>query len=472
MLFRRSRGEESARLSELEPAHRALAEGRYDVAFELLENAARRPWGRSTQAVYWLHLAAVYALYGSDGLDNGSFALRKALSVDAKAVQHPLYQALYWEFAAYRGDPAVDIKRGVRPIPAQNDPVASYHAASALCTAGALKTACRYLSELDHDALPLYLVWRRWSLLGQAQERLGHYRPAADSFRAAIEGSSGNERAAEQLSLANCLLELNQPNEARSLLAAVEQHLLVQDELAFMRYLEGRCDLELDNPNRALTLFREAQALEGERETFNLVYALGQCLVALGRFEEAAAVLVRAVESAPVELRPFAQHEYAYALIESERFDEAEDQLGEVLADPSYPHRAEAFADLADVLVKRGDFDRARRVAEQAIDMGATAPACLTLGSIAYEYFRLDEAIGWYEKAVSASLIGSPTWINAQQLLADVYAQLGPEAAEQLLLHSRAALEHTGAHSDWYLPLRMYLSRANQWLGGHDRLLN
>ena len=473
MLFRRSRTEEGPRLSELEPAHQALAEGRYDMAFALLESAARRPWGRPTQSMYWLHLAAVYALYGTEGLDNGLFALRNAVSASAKTVQRPLYQALYWEFAAYRGDPAVDIKRGVRNIPPLNDPVASYHAASALCTAGALKTASRYLMDLEDDSLPLYLVWRRWSLLGQAQERLGRYREAADAFRKAVEGSSGNEQAAEQLSLANCLLELDDPDSARSLLDRVDEQLLVQDERAFMRYLEGRAELELDNPNRALALFQEAQALDGdEASSFNLVYALGQCLVALGRFDEASGVLIHAVESAPVEHRPFAQHEYAYALIESERLQEAERQLEEVLADPSYPHRAEAFADLADVLVKGGDFDRAQAVAEQALDMGATAPACLTLGSIAYEYFRLDEAIGWYEQTVSASQPGSPTWVNAQQLLADVYAQRGPEVAEQLLLHARAALEHTVVHSEWYLPLQEYLARAQAWLGGHDRMLN
>jgi hypothetical protein len=473
MLFRRGRGDVASRLSELEPAHEALAEGRYDVAFALLESAARRPWGRPTQAIYWLHLAAVYALYGLEGLDNGTFALRNAVSADAKAVQRPLYQALYWEFAAYRGEAAVDVKRGVREIDGEGDPVANYHAASALCSAGALKTASRRLSELDDAALPRYLAWRRWSLLGQTQERLGRHEEAALAFEAAAAGSSGSERAAEQLSLASCRLELDDPAAALELLSSVDEQLLVQSERAFKRYLEGRSELELGNPNRAIELFREAEALESdEQHTFNLRYAHGQSLVAVGRFAEAAEVLVDAVESAPSEHRPFAQHEYAYALIESDRLDEAEHQLEEVLADPSYPHHAEAFADLADVLVKRGDYDRGRSVAEQALDMGVTAPACLTLGGIAFEYFRFDEAIGWFEQAVSASQPGTPNWINAQQLLADIYAQRGPEAAEQLLIHARAALEHTPEHNDWFLPLTGYVERAQGWLGGHDRLLN
>ena len=473
MLFRRSRSDGPARLSELEPAHKALAEGRYDIAFAVLESAARRPLGRPTQAIYWLHLAAVYALYGMEGLDNGLRALRSAVNADPKTVERPLYQALFWEFAAYQGDPAVDIKRGLREVSSgQQDAVAVYHAASALCAAGALKTSSRMLRELDGSRLPQYLLWRRWSLLGQAQEQLGKFEEASEAFQRAVAGSSGGEQAAERLSLANCLLELGEAHAAEEQLSGIEETILGQEERAFKRYLEGRSQLEQDNPNRALQLFTEARALDqGERASFNLEYATGQSLVAVGRFEEASKALARAVALAPVEHRPFAQHEYAYALVEAERPSDARAQYEEVLADPSYPHRAEAFADLADVHHKIGEYEEAQAAAEQALELEATAPACLVLGNLAYEYFRFDEAIGWFEQVVSASTAGDPAWVSAQQLLAEVYSQQGPEAAEQLFLHANAA-SSTPIPQRLVSPLSDHLKRAQEMLGGHSRLLN
>ncbi len=131
------------RQADLEPAQRALAEGQYDVAFALLEDAARRPYGRAAQGQYWLHLAAVYALYAEDGVENGTPALRQAVAADPNLAENPLYRALYWEFAAYRGGSVGDVKRGIRQVPASAEPVAAYHAGSALLGAGAPKSAAK-----------------------------------------------------------------------------------------------------------------------------------------------------------------------------------------------------------------------------------------------------------------------------------------------------------------------------------------
>ena len=151
---------------------------------------------------------------------------------------------------------------------------------------------------------------------------------------------------------------------------------------------------------------------------------------------------------------------------------EREGVLAEVVSDPSYSHRAEALADLADVRFRRGEFETAETLAEQALELGATAPACITLGNIAYEYYRMEEAASWFEQAVSASAAGDPFWVSAHQMLADVYAQMGEEHAEQVLLHARAALEHTDSASEWYLPLTQFVDEAKARLGGFDRLLN
>lgn len=468
MIFRRSP------LSELEPAQRALAQGRYEVAFALLENAARRPAGRSTQAVLWLHLAAAYALYGLDGVDNGLVVLRSAVHADPNIAQHALYCALFWEFAAYRGDPVGDVKRGVKAVIGGDDPIARYHAGSALVAAGAPKTAARTLSGLGDADLPTHLVWRRWSLLGQAYEQLGDWPGAAEAFGVSARLAGGAEREAERLSLASCQLELGDAAEAKSTLDVIDESLLSQEERAVKCYLEGRANVDLGNPNRALELFTEARALEdpAEEPSFSLLFATGQCLASLGRTREAEWELERAVAHAPLEHLPFARHEYAFALIESERLDDARDTLEEVLGDPGYPHRAETFSDLADVLFRMGQFDEAEVVARQALELGATAAACLTLGSIAYDYFRLDEAVSWYEQTISASRPGEPSWVNAQQLLADVFAQQGEEAVERLLRHASAALMYTDPGSDWFLPLQRYCDQAQDWLGGNTRLFN
>jgi tetratricopeptide (TPR) repeat protein len=129
--------------------------------------------------------------------------------------------------------------------------------------------------------------------------------------------------------------------------------------------------------------------------------------------------------------------------MESDAFDEAVPLLEEVLSDPRYPHQGEALADLADVRLRAGDFEQAQSDAERALDLGAVAPACLVLGALAFEYYHLDEAVRWYEQALAASQVGDPVWVAAHQMLADVHAQRGDGAADRVLRHALAALEHT-----------------------------
>lgn len=458
----------------LEPAHSALAEGRYEAAFAMLEGAARRHGARAAGARYWLHLAACYALYGSEGLEGGVPALRAAVAADPNLGDDPLYQALYWEFEAYRGGAASDVKRGLRTRgSAEAPPVAAYHAAAALLTVGAAKSALRRLEALDPAALPAYLGWRHASLVGQAQEEMGEWVEAAAAYAAAAAAAPAAEREPERLAYASCLLELGRAGEVLAVLDEVDESGLDDADRAMMRYVEGRAHLDAGNPNRALGLFVEARALEdGAEPGFSLAYATGQALVALQRYDVAVVALREAIEVAPSDHRAYAQHEAAVALLESERYDEAEELLESVVSDPQYPHRGEALADLADVRLRSGDFDVAQAHAEQALELGATAPACLVLGGLAFEYFHLDEAVRWYEQALAASQVGDPTWVAAHQMLADVHAQRGEGAADRVLRHATAALEHTDAGSEWRLPLERHVGWARALLGGHDRVLN
>ncbi len=469
MFFRRSG------LSELEGAHQALAQGQYDVAFALLETAARRPLGRADKGRYWLHLAEMYALYAEDGVESGLPALRTAIEMDPALASSPLYQALFWEFKAFHGGGVGDVKRGLRNVPLETDAAAAYHAASALLTVGAPKSAARRLRQVDPEPLPAYLRWRRWSLLGQCAEALGSWDEAAEAFEQAIEECPESEREPERLSLAGALLELGRTPEVLATLEQIDETRLMEEELAVQRYLSGRAHLDSGNPNQALGLLQEARALrtsDSDEQAYNVAFSTGQVLTALGRHEEATIAFGEALSLAPAEHKPFTQHEAAYALIEAEKLSEAEEMLAEAVADPSYVHRAEALADIADLRLKLGDFDGAESLALQALDMGASASACLCLGNIAYEYFRLDEAVSWFEQAVGASQTGDPVWLSAQQLLADVYAQLGPSKAEQTLRCSRLALEYTDANSEWYLPLQRCAADAHALLGGNDRSLN
>lgn len=482
MLFRRQRQ------VDLESARQALAEGQYDVAFAMLETALRRVPNRHALGATWLQLAALYALYGEDGLENGQPALRNAVTSDPNLASHPLYRALYWEFAAYRGARVGDVKRGLRttkaadgqvqPSSAATDPqllaVAAYHAAAALFAVDAARSAAARLAEIGEGRLPAYLEWRRWSLLGQCAELMGEWEEAADSFAHAVELAPELEAGAERLSLAGALVELLRTEEALQQLELVDDAGLGRDERAVHRYLLGRCHLELDNPNRALELLEEAAKLDDHEAgpSYSVSFATAQALAALARSDEAAAAYQRALQLAPAEHRAFTQHEAAFAMIESDRLDQAEHLLSEVVTDPSYSYRGEALADLADVYLRRGDLDGAANLAQQALELGATAPACITLGSVAFEYFRLDEAASWYEQAASASKVGDPFWVAAQQMLADVYAQMGADYAPRLLQHARAALDYTEAGSEWFLPLKQYVDEASLLLGGFERVLN
>lgn len=481
MLFRRQRQ------VDLESARQALAEGQYDVAFAMLESALRRVPNRYALGTTWLHLAALYALYGEDGLENGQPALRNAVTADPNLAEHPLYRALYWEFAAYRGASVGEVKRGLKgtelaapKIGGVPEPdlelyaVASYHAAAALFAVDAAKSAARRLAGIEEGALPAYLEWRRWSLLGQCAELMGDWEEAAEAFERAVELAPPLEQGAERLSLAGALVELLRTEDALEELELIDDALLSDGERAVHRYLLGRVHLELDNPNLALELLSAAAALDDHEDgpSYSVVFASAQALAALGRSAEAAEAFESALALAPAEHRAFTQHEAAFALIEADRLVEAEALLAEVVSDPSYSHRGEALADLADVYLRRGELDAAAELAQQALELGATAPACITLGSVAFEYYRLEEATSWYEQAVSASQPGDPFWVAAQQMLADVYAQLGDGYVARLLQHAKAALDYTEVASEWYLPLKQYVEGAKQRLGGFERVLN
>ena len=472
MFFRRPSFSDAS--SEVAPAHRALAEGHFETALTLLEGATRRQRRRSSQAQLKLYLAATYALCGPGGSEWGAQTLREAAEADSDVTQSALYRALYWEFAAYRGDAAADVRKGALAAAKLGDPFAVYHAASALFAIRAYRRVARLLTKLEPLELPDYLRWRYWSLLGKSCSASDRLDEAADAFRCSVSLAVGEEKQRERLHLAGTLLELHRPERALVILKTVAAPELEPDERLLHSYFEGRAQLLMGNPNLALEHLQRASALEDEAGSPSYTYklALAQCYGALGRYPQAISSYHQAAELAPKKQRVWTLHEYALLLTEAEQLPGARDLLLEALRAEGYTYRAEVYADLAEVEYKLANLSRAAEYALRALDSGAVGSACLTLGSVSYEYYHLDDAIGWFEKAVASCREGETDWLHAQQMLADIFVQQGFLRPERIVFHAELALKYLYEGDEWALILRGYAEQARELLGGHSRRFN
>lgn len=440
----------------------------------LLEGATKRQRRRSSQAQIKLYLAATYALYGPDGLEWGAAKLREAAQADHEVTQLPLYRALYWEFAAYRGDATADVRQGALAAGRSGEAIAVYHAASALFAIHAYRRTTKLLQKVEPLSLPDYLRWRYWSLLGKAFDASDQLEDAVSAFEKAVALSQGLERQLESLNLAAGLLELHRAEHALRVLSETQPDALDDTEKPLRIYLEGRAHLLLGNPNLALEHLQRASALEDQSGEASYTYklALAQCYGALGHYPQAITGYTRAIELAPKKQRTWTLHECALLLLEADRLDDARELLLEALRSEGYAYRAEVHADLAEVEYKRANLSGAADYALRALDLGATVSACLTLGSIAYEYYHLDEAIGWFEKAAAASLEGSPDWLHTQEMLADIFVQQGYKKPDRVIFHAEAALRFLAPSEEWALILRGYCVEAHTYLQGHSRRFN
>ena len=100
----------------------------------------------------------------------------------------------------------------------------------------------------------------------------------------------------------------------------------------------------------------------------------------------------------------------------------------------------------------------ADRLARQGVDV------------LRFDFFGTGDSPGTDEQADISGWTADA--MAAHQMLADVHAQRGEGAAERVLRHASAALEHTDAGSEWRLPLERHVVWARGLLGGHDRVLN
>ncbi len=440
-----------------------INEGNYEAAFDRLTRLIEAEPSPEARAAHLLLLAELYSFYGPDGLGGLEEALLLAEETWPPIAETPLFQALATEMEAISGQ--------TPEIFATSDPRACYHLAQVAAMRGEAGAALGCLSAA-HE-LPPYLAWRALATRGRVLEEMEEHLRALAAYREAARLAPKNERFFLILDAAAVAVEAGQAEEGRALLLSVKDEAQSADALATWHYLLGRAELALENPNRALTAFVEAEKIEAEagEPSYGLPLAKGQTLMQLGRYREAAEAFAAAHARAPEEERTYSLHELALAELEAGDFAKAETHLKEVFADSDYPHRGAAAADLAELYYRLGDLEAARIWAEDARALGHLAGAELILGHVAFERLRYEEALEHYRRAAEVAPEGSRDWLTAQQMAADTLAQLGfPDPAEALR-RAEAALAHTPPSDEWSATLSAYAKRARELLS-QGRTLN
>ncbi|EYB68625.1 hypothetical protein DEIPH_ctg018orf0006 [Deinococcus phoenicis] len=453
----------------------ALAGGDYDTAFGVLDAAmqeARRP----ERARLALYLASVHALYGDAATTEVGAALQEARTLDPALREDPLYLALSAELGARtRGAEAALPPQAVREAA---DPLARYHALAALALAEQPQAALDV--HLPLAELPEHLGWRLRSWQADAEEQLGHALEAAHLYAEAAHHAAGLNRAIMLQEGAALRLQLGEAQEAQQALAQARPLYTGHDpeeglNLATWHYLQAQALLNLGKPEEALAAIREADRLERVHgdPSYGVTLVWGQVMTHLGQHEDALKYFERALTLAQDADRPYAQHELGVALLDLDRPVEARERLEAALADPDYPYQPEVLADLAECDYRLGRLQEAQLGAEQALAQGAVVPASLVLGSVALDYYHLDEALDHYERVVREAAPQSRDWITGHQMAADVMAQQGFRDPAAAYAHAQQALDHTPESDDWYGTLQDHLKKAGDLMSSSGgRMLN
>ncbi|CAM3425290.1 hypothetical protein DESA109040_12160 [Deinococcus saxicola] len=477
----------------------ALAGGDYETAFGVLsaalDEAAPAAVGKGkgaavspVAALICVYLGSLHALYGDAAAEQLEATLAEARGLNPVVSSEPLYLALNAELEARtRGPEAAPPAGAMREAV---DPVARFHALCALALAEQPQAALDI--HLGAGELPVHLRWRLRSWQADCQEQLGHTADAINLYAEAAHLASGLDRAVMLQEQAALLIQDGQPEEARKvldgarLLYGSKQAPQVnpanpgqgEDEglnLATWHYLRAQALLQMDQADAAYEMVREADRLERQYGTPGYVVALlsGQILSHLGQQEKAITAFEAALKLAEDSDLPYANHELGVALLDMDRPVEARDRLEVALNEPDYPYQPEVLADIAECDYRLGRMPEAQLAAEQALAQGAVIPASLVLGSVALDYFQLDEALEHYERVVREAAPDSRDWIIGHQMAADVMAQQGFPDPAAAIAHAQQALILTPESDDWHGTLQDLLARAQTLMGQQDgRMLN
>lgn len=442
----------------MERVFRALHEGDYDTALELLHRKSLY----KKEAL--LLLAEVYSLYGSEALEEAHQALEEARAEVADLEVSPLYRALLAELLALEGRPPEEVRR-VLPSKA-SDPRVRYHQAMALFYLGAYEEA---LALLPTGGLPAFLDWRAWALRGRILERLYRYKEAALAHREAARRALGLERYWSLLDAAAMHLEAGKAAEALEVLEEAERSVELEgpEDGATRHYLLARAHLFLGNPQQALAFVEEALRLEGEggEAAYGTPLLKAQILLALSRKAEAKEAFREALAQAEGGERAQVLHEMGVAALDQGEYLEAEQALSELIRlELDYPHLAQAYGDLAEALYRQGRYQEAEAMAQEAIRLGAVSTGELILGHVAYDLMHLEEALERYRKAAEAAEEGSRDWVGAMEMAVDTLAQLGYRSPEEMVERARKVLPYLSPSDEWYAVLQGHLEQAQKLL--------
>ena len=463
-----------------EQACQALASDDYDAAYHILE-AARREARPPARARLSLYSASLSSLYGDSGAPEMQRNLEQARKLDPALTSDPLYLALNAELRARTLGPDANGAAVAPPIEARHalDALARFHAACALSLLGQPEEALETAPPAPE--LPVHLRWRLRSWQADAEEQLGHSEDAAALYGEAAHLALGVNKAVMLQEQAALLLQQDQAQAAGIALQqarALYRTPLPEEDvlhLASWHYLQAQYQMNEGELEAALQSIQEADRLEKTQNeaSYGVALVWGQILTSQGQPEAALPLFEQALARAEPEDRPYALHELGVALLDLDRPVDAREKLEAVLAVPEYPFLAEVLADVAECDYRLGRLQEAQQEAEQALSQGATVPASLVLGSVALDYYHLDDALEHYERVVREAAPGSRDWITGHQMAADVMAQQGFPDAAAAYAHAQQALEHTEASDDWHGTLQDHLAKAGAMMGAErGRTLN
>jgi tetratricopeptide (TPR) repeat protein len=450
----------------------ALNSNDLDKAFVLLVGeieALRQPQLRAGRM---LELAQLYVLAAGDP-EAVDACLLEAKAQHPPIAKEPLFLALQagQKLSRLTAPPALDnpvriAAIGLATQALVGDATARYYAASVLLGLGELEAGLQALEGME--ALPTHLRWRGWSWRATALEEIGRLRDASLAHQQAIAGAPNTEKAVLLQDKAALHLDLEEPHEALAALAESLNWLPEEypEDAATRLTLEARAHLMLENPRLARERAEQAKVLEQQigDPSFGTMLVLGQCHAALENWREAIPAFEAAVGLAFETEKGFALHELGLAQMDAEQSEDSRRSLQNALLESNYPHKAEIHADLAELEYRLGNFEAAEVQAKTALEMGATVSASLLLANIAYEYYRLDEALEHYGRAWSQAPEASRDWVISHQMTADTLVQLGWRNPESILHHASLALPHLEPADEWAITLQSYIERARQLL--------
>ncbi len=461
----------------------ALAQDQYELGQKLLSDAHDRSLIPRTRARLTLYLLSVLSLYApGDSPENFlglheemQAGLQEALQDDPRLSADGLYQALRAEAQARQlGPQAAPPSDEARHALGPDGPLARYHSVCALSLQGRYPEIAAIAPAIAD--LPQHLRWRLRQWQARAEEAQDNLPAATHLYADAAHLTHGINRAAMLQEEAALYFQQGQFEVSKSRLAQAKalypKMLLAGDEegnlgLATWHYLQAQVDLATDELDSALHNIEQAAQLEQRHvdPSYGVALVWGQILSTRGQTEEALTQFQRALSIASAEDQPYAHHELGVAFLDLDRPLEAREHLEAALQTPHYPFGAEVLADLAESDYRLGHLKEAQEEAENALQQGASVPARLVLGSIAMEYYHLDEALEHYQRVAQEAAPASRDWLTAHQMAADILAQQGYPDAAAAYAHAQQALEHTDPSDDWHATLEDHLQKAGALIG-------